>query len=140
MRRSAGYRLLERTAVPAARRRLSQLLPGLLTAAIVSLGCSSQADDTSGTPSEPVRVEVTLEEEEATPSGDTVTARSGQPVELVVTSDASDEIHVHSDPEHEFEVPAGSSEKVFRFTLDTPGTYEVESHELEVVIIRLQVR
>lgn len=119
-------------------------LPSALTVLLVTLfcsfGCSSQPDDISGVASEPVRVEVTLEDGAATPSGDTVTVRSGQPVELVVTSDRADEIHVHSDPEQEFEVEAGSTDEVFLFTLDTPGTYEVESHELGLVIVRVQVR
>lgn len=119
---------------------LPSALTVLLVALFCSFGCSSQPDDISGVASEPVRVEVTLEDGAATPSGDTVTVRSGQPVELVVTSDRADEIHVHSDPEQEFEVEAGSTDEVFLFTLDTPGTYEVESHELGLVIVRVQVR
>lgn len=119
---------------------LPSALTVLLVALFCSFGCSSQPDDISGVASEPVRVEVTLEDGAATPSGDTVTVRSGQPVELVVTSDRADEIHVHSDPEQEFEVEAGSTDEVFLFTLDTPGTYEVESHELGLVVVRVQVR
>ena len=62
----------------------------------------------------------------------------GQEIQLNVTSDADDEIHVHSDPEHEFEVKAGEDQK-FTFTIDSPGTYDVESHELEVTLVKLQV-
>ena len=62
----------------------------------------------------------------------------GQEIQLNVTSDADDEIHVHSDPEHEFEVTAGEDEK-FTFTIDSPGTYDVESHGLEVTLVKLQV-
>lgn len=127
--------------MPADRRR-SVVATALFLALAGLLGCSSPSESSGGasTSSEPVRVEVTLENGTASPSGDTVAVRRGQPVELVVTSDEADEIHVHADPEHEFEVPAGSSGKAFRLTLDTPGTYEVESHGLEAVIVRLQVR
>ena len=45
---------------------------------------------------------------------------------------------MHSDPEHEFEVKAGEDQK-FTFTIDSPGTYEVESHGLEVTLVKLQV-
>ena len=33
---------------------------------------------------------------------------------------------------------AGEDEK-FTFTIDSPGTYDVESHELEVTLVKLQV-
>jgi len=87
-------------------------------------------------------VTVEIHEHDGTiePSGDTVEVDQGQEIQLVVTSDMDDEIHVHSTPEHEFEVSAGAdAEELEPFTIDTPGTVEVESHELEVVIVKLQV-
>ena len=42
-------------------------------------------------------------------------------------------------PEHEFEVTAGDEEKEFTFSVDTPGTIEVESHGLEVTVLKLEV-
>ena len=68
-----------------------------------------------------------------------VKASTGQDITLVVTSDADDEIHVHSDPEHEFEVKAGDQEKKFTFSVDIPGTVEVESHGLDVTILKLEI-
>ncbi len=54
-------------------------------------------------------------------------------------SDAAEEIHVHSDPEHEYEVAAGD-DKTFTFTLDTPGQVAVEAHHLDVTIVELVAR
>ncbi len=51
---------------------------------------------------------------------------------------AGDEIHVHSDPEHEFEVEAAADQK-FTFSVDVAGQYAVESHELELTICKLQL-
>ena len=64
---------------------------------------------------------------------------AGTPVTLLVTSDADEEIHVHSDPEHTYEVTAGGSiEKTF--TIDRPGQVAVEAHGLGVTILQLVVR
>jgi len=59
-------------------------------------------------------------------------------VTLNVTSDADEEIHVHSDPEHEYEVKAGDSLDE-TFTIDTPGQVAVEAHHLDVTILQLVV-
>ena len=68
-----------------------------------------------------------------------VKASVGQPIDLVVTSDSEQEIHVHSTPEHEYLVKAGAHHQIFEFTIDTPGTIEVESHTLDALIVKLQV-
>jgi hypothetical protein len=68
-----------------------------------------------------------------------VKASVGQPIDLVVTSDSDQEIHVHSTPEHEYEVKAGARKQIFEFTVETPGTIEVESHTLDALIVKLQV-
>jgi hypothetical protein len=68
-----------------------------------------------------------------------VTASVGQPIDLVITSDSDQEIHVHSTPEHEYRVKAGARHQIFEFAVDTPGTIEVESHTLDALIVKLQV-
>ena len=74
-----------------------------------------------------------------TPLAKKVEAKVGEPITLHVTSDADEEIHVHSDPEHEYEVAAGDNES-FSFTIDTPGQVAVEAHHLDVTIVELVVR
>ncbi len=107
-------------------------LPLLVTAT----ACSS---DSSGSSNKPVVVTITEKGGQIDPVGEVVKASTGQQIRLVVTSDAPDELHVHSDPEHEFVIPAGADQKRYTFTIDTPGTVVVESHELEVTVLKLEI-
>jgi plastocyanin len=83
-------------------------------------------------------IEIGQEGGQITPLGDTVEAEVGQENGLVVDSGAADELHLHSDPEQSFDVKAKDDQE-FRFTIDAPGTYDLESHELGVVVVKLQV-
>jgi hypothetical protein len=85
-----------------------------------------------------VEVDVTIQDGEISPLGKTVEADPGQQIRLVVDSDTHDEFHVHSDPEHEFVIQEGAGQ-IFTFTLDDPAVYEMESHELGVVIVKFQI-
>ncbi|KAA1379752.1 cupredoxin domain-containing protein [Aeromicrobium fastidiosum] len=84
-------------------------------------------------------VEITIKDGKVTPQGARVEVAAGKPVTLLVTSDVDEEIHVHSDPEHTYQVTAGGSiEKTF--TIDRPGQVAVEAHGLGVTIVQLVVR
>jgi hypothetical protein len=63
----------------------------------------------------------------------------GQKVTLHITSDAHETIHVHSEPEQEFEIGAGDDVEK-SFTIDQPGQVAVEAHHLGVTIVQLVVR
>ena len=57
-----------------------------------------------------------------------------------VTSDEDDEIHAHTDGDgYELEVQAGKPAKG-SFTIDSPGSFEVESHHLGKIIVILNAR
>ncbi len=108
-------------------------LPLLATAT----ACSS---DSTGSSNQPVVVNITEKGGQIDPVGEVVKAATGQQIRLVVTSDAPDELHVHSEPEeHEFVIPAGADQKEYTFAIDTPGTVVVESHELEVTVLKLEI-
>jgi hypothetical protein len=97
-------------------------------------------DDASGGDSgggEPVVVEITFADGEVSPTGERVEAEVGQPIDLVVTADEPGTLHIHSDPEQELDFPAG--EETFPIQIDRPGVVEVESHDLGVVIVQLEV-
>ncbi len=86
-----------------------------------------------------VTVDVEIVNGEVVPLGSKVDVKVGEPVNLHIISDAAEEIHVHSDPEHEFEIAAGGDE-TFTFTIETPGQVAVEAHHLDVTIVELVAR
>lgn len=110
---------------------------GVLATALLTGLTACGSDDEGGGDGGPVRVEITFEGGEVTPVGERVEADAGEPIDLVVTSDEPGSLHIHSDPEQELSFPAG--EKTFPIQIDRPGVVEVESHELGVVIVQLEV-
>lgn len=87
-----------------------------------------------------VEIEVEIENGEVTPSGERVDVEVGQTVRFVVTSDAADEIHVHSTPEHTFRFRAGTRDRAFGFEVRQPGVIEAELHELGDVVVTIAAR
>lgn len=102
------------------------------------MGCSTEESGRDGGDSDPVVVEIAFEDGEVTPNGERVEVGAGEPVDLVVTADEPGTIHLHSDPEQEFDYGTGT--ETFEIQIDRPGVVEVESHELEQVIVQLEVR
>ena len=116
-------------------------LPAMLLVATLALaGCGGSSSSGSPPPSKPVDIHVKIADGQVSPAGERVDVAVGQPIRLIVDSDVADELHVHSSPEHEFEIPAGAHGKVFRLTLDRPGVVEVELHELDEVVVSLAAR
>lgn len=62
-----------------------------------------------------------------------------EPITFRVTSDTEDELHVHSTPDHEFEVKAAPNQ-AFEFTVGIRGRADVELHHLNVVLATINVR
>ena len=65
-------------------------------------------------------------------------SKAGEPLTLHITADQPGEIHVHSSPEQEIEYAAGTTDKTL--TIDQPGVVDVESHDLDQLIVQLEVR
>jgi len=108
-------------------------------ALILGLALAGCGDDQgSDDPTEPVKIAVTISGDDVTPNGERVEVVTGQVVELDVTADAPGEIHVHSDPEQEFEYDAGTTTLTLT-PIDKPGVVDVESHTLDKVIVQLEV-
>ncbi|GAA5051273.1 hypothetical protein GCM10023318_22460 [Nocardia callitridis] len=76
---------------------------------------------------------------QVTPADQRFDAKVGQPVEIVVDSDAEDELHVHAAPQHTFAVTPGAGQR-FRFSVDVPGRVEVELHHADRTVVTLLVR
>lgn len=67
-----------------------------------------------------------------------VTVDRGETITLVVTSDAPGTVHVHGYDLTEEVTAEGRAEVTF--TADSPGVYEVEIEETNIVIAELEVR
>jgi hypothetical protein len=104
----------------------------------VSTSPNPSPESSAAEASDAVVVDISVEDGSVTPQGDRVDVKVGQKVTLRVTSDAHDTIHVHSEPEQEFEIGKGTVEK--SFSIDTPGQIAVEAHHLDVTIVQLVVR
>ncbi len=111
-----------------------------LACVLVLAGCGSSATDGDRNLYKPMNVDIVLKDGKVTPQGKRVQVHADQVIRLHVTSDRADEIHVHSTPEHEYEVAKGMTDKIFTFVIDTPGQVAVESHGLDVTIVQLVVR
>ena len=132
-------------------RRCSTVL--VVLAVLVALsGCGSQeasvsnsnADASAGTgsatpdSSDSMTIDITVEDGEVKPSGSKVEVKAGQRVHLHIESDAADELHVHSSPEQEISFEAGSTDETL--VLDQPGVVDVEIHDLDKLVVQLEVR
>ncbi|HEX6150614.1 hypothetical protein [Nocardioides sp.] len=83
------------------------------------------------------QIRITFEGDQAPPV-ERVQVDAGETVELVITSDAPGELHVHSDPEQSLAYDAGTT--TVPLTIDRPGVVEVERHEPEALVLQLEVR
>jgi len=107
--------------------------------AAATSGTGSSSPDPTGT--EPTRaekrIEVTVAHGKA--SGDTgrVQVALGTPVTLVITSDVADQVHVHGYDIEQKLTPGTPA--TLRFTATVAGVFEVELHEADMVLLRLQV-
>ena len=144
------------------------LICGAATLALLLAGCTSSAEPQaaaspagSGSPSassspatspmsssasspsasnNTVIIDITIANGKTTPSGKKINVPVGEKVILNVTSDTDDEVHAHiGGPGYELQVKAGTPAKG-EFTIDSPGSFEVESHHLEKIIVILNAR
>ena len=127
--------------------RLAAGLAALALGATLLAGCGSATEPSGATPAAstgavvaPLMVDITESQGKVTPSGQKLDVKVGQTVRLTVTSDADDAIHAHTGGDgYELEVTAGQP-VTGEFVLSSPGSFEVESHNLEQVIVVLNAR
>jgi hypothetical protein len=108
---------------------------------------SSPASPSSVPPSSPslnpdyaLTINITVANGKTIPNGEKINVRVGQKVILNVTSDTDDEVHAHiGGSGYELPVQSGTPAKG-EFTIDSPGSFEVESHHLEKIIVILNAR
>ncbi|WP_428340045.1 hypothetical protein [Mycobacterium sp.] len=98
-------------------------------------GCGSSPKTTMGGG---LSVDITIAHGQVTPANATLQAGVRQPITLHVTSDVPDELHVHSVPDHKFEVAAAVNQ-TFQFSVDVPGSVDVELHHLDRTVATIHV-
>jgi hypothetical protein len=131
-----------------------------MAAALITAGCggsdnsdnasasSSSSQPSTVSPSDmsndqapPTRlvVDVDIKGGNVIPTNEQLQAAIKEQIVIRVNSDATDELHVHSTPEHSFNVEAKPAQ-VFQFTVDVPGKVDVELHKLNKTIATIQVQ
>jgi major membrane immunogen (membrane-anchored lipoprotein) len=115
---------------------MKKTLIALFATSLLLAGCGGSDNSDA---KKPVVVDISVHDGKVTPQGDRVNVKVGQKVTLHITSDVDEEIHVHSEPEHEYEIGKGDDVKK-SFTIGTPGQVAVEAHHLDVTIVQLVVR
>ena len=133
-------------------------LLAVCAAALITAGCGGSSQESTGStpasgapsstaapelsdqqaPPEQVTLDVTIKGGQVTPTNAQLEARLGEPIVIRVNSDAADELHVHSNPEHSFAVAPANGQS-FQFTVDVPGRVDVELHEQHVTVATISV-
>jgi hypothetical protein len=148
----------------------SALIWGTLALGLLLSGCTSSAEPEAsaspsavvGSPSKPsspatsptsvparspslnpeyaLTINIEIARGKTVPNGKKINVGVGQKVILNVISDTDDQIHAHlGENDYELPVQAGKPAKG-SFTLDSRGSFEVESHHLEKTIVILNAR
>ena len=103
---------------------------------------ATSQETTSSTTTEPPqtdgqRVEVTVSGGRPDGGVRTKEIELGEEVQLVVTADAADEVHVHG---YDLTLPLTPREAAtLAFTADKPGSWEVELHDAGNIILEIEV-
>ncbi|ANI42677.1 hypothetical protein [Mycolicibacterium vaccae] len=111
---------------------------GGATTSITAAADSTTSGDAQAPPEQLV-IDIAIEGGAVTPVNARFQAAVGEPIELRVNSDMTDELHVHSTPEHSFDVGIGPAQ-TFRFTVEVPGRVDIELHELHKTVATIQVQ
>lgn len=115
----------------------------LIAAWVAALACALVGCGGKSSPVQPAAaaldINVTIANGQVTPTNATLQAKVNQQITLHVTSDATDELHVHSTPDHKFQVAAAPNQ-TFGFSVGVPGNVEVELHHLNRTVATIQVQ
>ena len=91
-------------------------------------------------PPDRLLIDVTIKGGQVTPTNAALEAKTNEQIVVKVNSDAADELHVHSNPEHTFKIEAKPEAQQFQFSVDVPGKVDIELHELNKTIASVQVQ
>lgn len=123
---------------------------------LLTAGCSGGSDNAQGSSSTPstvspsdmsnqqqppdrLDIDVTIKGGGVDPTNAQLEAKTNEAIVIRVNSDVADELHVHSTPDHTFEIEPGKAQQ-FQFAVDVPGQVEIELHHLNKTIATVQIR
>jgi hypothetical protein len=120
-------------------RRCAAVLAVLLCSVGLLAGCGDDepAAGSNGTTTDSQTIEITFSGDSVEPNGERVEVTAGEPITFQVKSDEPGELHVHTNPEQTLRYAAGTT--TLKLTIDEPGVVEVESHDLEKIVVQLEV-
>ncbi|SNT07629.1 hypothetical protein [Rhodococcoides kyotonense] len=106
-----------------------------------SASSSSQAPTGEGDAgqSDSLTIDVVISNGSVTPTNERFEGYVGETITVNVDSDAADELHVHSVPDHSFDITAANGQS-FEFTVDVPGQVALELHDADRTIATLAIR
>ncbi len=139
--------------------KIIQTLTAFTAAALITAGCGgSTSSESASTPSAsapastdapqmsdqqnpPTRlvIDVTIKGGEVTPTNAQYQSAAKELIVVRINSDVADQLHVHSNPEHTFNVEPKSGQS-FQFTVDVPGKVDIELHQLNKTIATVTVQ
>ena len=90
-------------------------------------------------PPERLVVNVTIKGGEVTPTNEQLQANVGDPIVVRVDSDAADQLHVLSDPQHTFDISPRAGQS-FQFTVAAPGKFDVTLRDARQTIASISVQ
>jgi PBP1b-binding outer membrane lipoprotein LpoB len=90
-------------------------------------------------PPKRLTIDVMIQGGKVTPTNEQLKAAVNQPIIIRVNSDVADELHVHSNPEHTYKVEAKPGQS-FQFTVNVPGSVDVELHQLKKTVATIAVQ
>lgn len=102
-------------------------------------GSSGSTQPTSAEQPAGLVIDIELRDGAVTPTNERYDATVGDPITLRVSSDATDELHVHSVPDRSFDVKAEAGQ-IFEFSVDVPGQVAVELHDADRTVATVSVR
>jgi hypothetical protein len=90
-------------------------------------------------PADQLKIYVSITGDRVTPVNEQLQATVNELIVVTVSTDTADELHVHSNPEHSFEVKPGPPQ-TFQFSIAVPGRVDVELHQADKTIATIAVQ
>ncbi len=114
---------------------MQKLMIWIVAVALLALGGCAGGPGATG---DRIVVEIELAQGNVAPLGERIDVRKGQEIELRITSDRADQLHIHGF-DTTLQIVAGQPQ-THTFVADRTGRYEIETHSPTLTVVILQIR